>query len=585
MASSRLLPAGREQRSETPYLKLCVGVTAHRDLLPGEVPGIEQRLHVFFGDLARKFPDLPLQLLTPLAEGGDRLAARVALQRGIEIVAALPMRQADYEKDFGTQESIDEFRGLLDQAAAAITLPAVTAHEGNGREPSQRQLQYAQLGVFVSNHCHVLLALWDGRTNSDPGGTGQVVQYHLTAVMQGYSTAASAASLLADNENDLVFHVVCSRDRPGGEPLAGLEPLACAWFSSREQGRRFKELPAEYEILLGRFQRFVRDWKEKQEIVRDKSVSLLPDRPPATLPSGSEFTDRLFRAADALAVHYRQRVHGSLRAIYVLAGLMGLVFLAWSETGGPRYMVLVFLGLFFAGVVLHIIGSRREWHRKYLDYRALAEGLRVQLYWNLAGVVDSSKAGFAYDNFLQKQDVDLGWVRHVMRQASMYRVRGEEPDPAWVGWVAEEWVGRPGGGTGQLAWYSIKEKVNAGRYRRTELLGNLCLWAGIAVAALLFLAGSDADPQQWQLLMVLMGALPLVAGVWDAYSQKMAEKELIRQYAFMGRVFGKAGRLLEGATDIGLQRRVLQALGEAALEEGAEWLLIHRERPPEHGRL
>jgi hypothetical protein len=82
-----------------------------------------------------------------------------------------------------------------------------------------------------------------------------------------------------------------------------------------------------------------------------------------------------------------------------------------------------------------------------------------------------------------------------------------------------------------------------------------------------------------------MGVLPLVAGIWNAYSHKKAEKELIKQYGFMSRVFRKARKLLDETADITFQRQVLRALGQAALDEGAEWLLMHRERPLEHGRL
>ena len=53
----------------------------------------------------------------------------------------------------------------------------------------------------------------------------------------------------------------------------------------------------------------------------------------------------------------------------------------------------------------------------------------------------------------------------------------------------------------------------------------------------------------------------------------------------MRRVFGKAQRLVSESSDLAFQRQVLRALGQAALDEGAEWLLIHRERPLEHGRL
>ena len=47
----------------------------------------------------------------------------------------------------------------------------------------------------------------------------------------------------------------------------------------------------------------------------------------------------------------------------------------------------------------------------------------------------------------------------------------------------------------------------------------------------------------------------------------------------------KARKLLDSTGDVEFRRRVLKALGQAALEEGAEWLLIHRERPPDHGKL
>jgi hypothetical protein len=336
---------------------------------------------------------------------------------------------------------------------------------------------------------------------------------------------------------------------------------------------------------LDRLQRFARDWKDKKVRLQPRSISLLKKSKFLEPPPGAKKTDKFFQAADSLAIHYQQRVNSSLRAMHILAILMGLVFLVYTEFDGPGYMVLTFLGLFFAGVAVHIIGSSREWHRKYLDYRTLAEGLRVQLYWNLAGVVDASSAGFAYDNFLQTQDVDLGWIRHVMRKASLNRVRGRVADPHWVRWVIEEWIGEPVRSQGQLAYYSRKQMYNISRFRRTQMLGKLCLWAGITIAILLFLLGTDGRGHQRQVLLVLMGALPLVAGIWDAYSHKKAEKELIKQYGFMSRVFQKARRLVDQSDDIVFKRQVLKALGQAALDEGAEWLLMHRERPMEHGRL
>lgn len=568
-------------------MDLCIGVTGHRDLVEEEKPALEARLRVFFTSLAEQFPGLDLQLISALADGADRLSARVALDMGIELIALLPMEQSEYERDFSSAQSLSEFRSLLSEASQRIQLPPVAGVQSDSLEQggTARDRQYAQLGVFISNHCQVLLALWDNKPSDAVGGTAQVVRYHLTGAMEGFVEGQAAADLLANNENDLVFHIACSRQQEKGEPGNGLNPLDASWITSLHGREDSLNMPEEYRLMLDRLQEFDSDEEKYQDEIESSGYSLLNDLPPLDLPDGVEQANRHYRSADWLAMHFQKRVYMSLRSTYFLAALMGLAFLLYSEYTNLTWMVMLFLALFFTGVVFHFIGERRQWHRKYLDYRALAEGLRVQIYWNLSGVVDPAAAGFAYDSFLNKQDVDLGWIRHVMRSASMQRARGQAPKPGWVAWVIEQWIGHEDQGAGQLAYYSRKKLQNAVHHRRTGLLGQITLWSGIAVAFLLLLFGRDVSEEQMKILMILMGALPLIAGVRDAYAHKKAEKELIRQYEFMSRIFGNARQLLDQSGDLKFQRQVLRALGEAALEEGAEWILMHRERPLEYSGL
>jgi hypothetical protein len=105
------------------------------------------------------------------------------------------------------------------------------------------------------------------------------------------------------------------------------------------------------------------------------------------------------------------------------------------------------------------------------------------------------------------------------------------------------------------------------------------------IAVVLAVAAGWITFEQRHILLIFMGVLPLIAGVRDAYSHKKAERELIKQYRFMGKVFANARRLLVSSEDIAFRRRVLKAVGNAALEEHAEWILMHRERPLEHGGL
>jgi len=73
--------------------------------------------------------------------------------------------------------------------------------------------------------------------------------------------------------------------------------------------------------------------------------------------------------------------------------------------------------------------------------------------------------------------------------------------------------------------------------------------------------------------------------VREAYAYRKADKELIKQYRFMQRIFASARTALDRTRDPVEQRAILLALGDAALTEHAEWTLMQRERQVEQGKL
>lgn len=562
-------------------MHLTIGVTGHRDLVADEVPALKEKVRDFFVQLKTEFPDLDLQLITPLAEGSDRLVADIALEVGARLIVPLPMPQADYERDFSSPAAVEAFRRSL-KDARVINLRMLPEAQGQPMTESIRDRQYAQLGIFISNHSQVLLALWDGKRSDATGGTSGVVSYHLTGIMPGYSMADDSPNLLAENENDLVYHIVCSRGRPDGSPREDLQALQTVWITAHWGFESGDSMPLDYQVTLHRLQDYGRDIAKYRSRIEMEGVDLLENAPDLELPVGTRTISEQHRIADWLAIHFQKRISAGLIAIHIIGVVIGLIFILYSEIDGLDFLVNFFLLAFLVGLVLYKIGERRQWHRKHLDYRALAEGLRVQFYWSLAGVIDVQSAEFAYDNFLQKQDVDLEWIRHVMRNVSLARSRDNVPMTAWVDWVIEQWIGDESGGSGQLSYYRRKEKEKAARFRLTTALGKVTLWVGILIAIILSVAGSDMTGTQQKTLLILMGIFPLIAGIRDAYSYKKAEKELIKQYRFMSGVLANARRLLDSSDDPEFRRRVLRALGNAALEEDAEWILMHRERPLEH---
>lgn len=565
-------------------MHLTVGVTGHRNLVTEEIPALTQKVREFFLQLRNEYPDLTLQLVTPLAEGADRLVTDVAVGLGIELVIVLPMPQSEYEQDFSSPQAIAQLRGSLHEARV-IQLPPVRTDMEAAGELTDRQLQYAQLGVFVSNHCQILLALWDGKAGTKVAGTAGVVNYHLFSVMPGYSIVELSPNLLANNKNDLCYHIVCSRDQQDGQPEQGLEPLETTWITATHGRANGHQMPKDYATMLHRLQDYDMDTAKYLDEIAAQSFDLLKNAPDLDCPPGTIDIGKQHSIADWLAMHFQKRVSGCLIATHSIAVAIGLVFILYSELNGLDFLVNVFLLAFLVGYIVFKISERRDWHRKYLDYRALAEGLRVQFYWSLASVIDVRAAEFAYDNFLQKQDVDLGWIRHVMRNLSLTRSREQEPAPQWLGWVIKEWVGDGSSQNGQLAYYQRKRLEKAKRFKLTTMMGVLALWIGIIIAVILAVFGHEISNMQRQALLVMMGIFPLIAGIRDAYSYKRAEKELINQYRFMHGVFLNAKRMLDTSDDPKFQRRVLRALGSAALEEDAEWILMHRERPMEHSGL
>src|SRR5215469_15927105 len=111
-------------------LPLVIGVTGHRDLRDEDVPQLEAEVERIIAGLRSDYLDdgneTPIIILSALAEGADRLVARVALRQGARLIAPLPMPREEYRRDFepGLKPgNAAEFDALLGQAVAAPVVP------------------------------------------------------------------------------------------------------------------------------------------------------------------------------------------------------------------------------------------------------------------------------------------------------------------------------------------------------------------------------------------------------------------------------------------------------------------------------
>lgn len=153
-----------ESRSVAPSLR--VGVTGHRVLKEKTGHWVARQLDGLFSFVAGLPPSaVPRCALSSLANGADQMFAEAALRHGIPIEVILPF--ASFIDDFTEGSERDSYERLLSSAASTTRLPWEDRSSG----------AYLAGGLWVVDHCDLLIAIWNGEKAVGVGGTGDVVDY------------------------------------------------------------------------------------------------------------------------------------------------------------------------------------------------------------------------------------------------------------------------------------------------------------------------------------------------------------------------------------------------------------------------
>ncbi|MBA3512246.1 hypothetical protein [Sphingomonas sp.] len=395
--------SGGQHPPRVPFT-LCVGVTGHRlDALPPEylerLPGLVrealgQLVHCA-GTVRAEADDCfapdPTRLLfvSPLAHGADQIAAEVALELGFSLHAVLPFTLHDYRRDLingGAEERFDE---LVAMADTVLELPGT-------RE--QAMEAYVMAGRATVAHCDVLIAVWDGLAARGRGGTAEVVQL---AITRGTPVVHIAVDESPTRLLWSAFDPVVITERPDDmaqRPFdsAHVEQMLTALMlppvDPQERGflRRFATERArrirariEYPLLLAAagVKRFrpsqlkesnctaetAREWRGYRDSWLDRhsdsrSLDLLEDA---------------YSWSDRLAGHFAQTYRSGHVFNFVLGGLAVCLGLSAFMAPGAGLELAMIEFIITLGIIVNTqLGVRNEWHRRWLDYRQLAERLR-----------------------------------------------------------------------------------------------------------------------------------------------------------------------------------------------------------------
>ncbi|MFC1892853.1 hypothetical protein ACFLYR_02290 [Chloroflexota bacterium] len=284
-------------------------------------------------------------ILSPLAEGADRLVAREVLHLPTTVLEViLPMEKVDYIQDFETEKSKKEFEELLAEASSIRTLSPTTS----------RVEAYEQAGRYVVDQCDVLIAIWDGKSSAGRGSTQETVQY------------------AKDNSCPLVWIHAEDPSRIDVEMGRGLDTRP---FYDLDEYNSERVAPARFKSQFSRYAGFFAG--------EAKNAKLPSDRLRPTI----EYILSHYVRGDILALNYQHIYYRAEMLVYMLA-LAAVVIAAFQIIFMPdRPIILVseiLLMLSVLGIVY--VGKRRRWHKKWIDYRFLAERFRSAIFMAVASV-------------------------------------------------------------------------------------------------------------------------------------------------------------------------------------------------------
>jgi hypothetical protein len=379
----------------------------------------------------------------------------------------MPFARDTYEADFKHSEAsppaadddLRQFERLFERAGDNWL-----ALDGDP-EGKNRAYGYENVGRFVVRHSDVLIAIWDGMPAAGRGGTAEIVYYaagigvpvwwiHATDKTKPPVWITDLQDLrdplpAAASPKDRLKSYLDRQIRPPGP--VGMRPHGL--FEKMARWGKNRNFAPETEYYAEQPGSVARLWRVYNWLMRWAS-GCNPPWTEARRPKDkvAAYWFDLYEPADERAGEYAKRYRSTYVWIFILAAL-ALVFgsvanvahalfdaagvtnpdgrvVFWPHLEQAVVFFWTFLELVLLGliIVLVIFALRRDWHRRSIEYRLLAELCRKQQV--LAPLGNAVSVG-AVRHIVNRLDSDLGRNRSA---AEVDPAKG--PDrAAWVAWL------------------------------------------------------------------------------------------------------------------------------------------------------
>jgi hypothetical protein len=310
---------------------------------------------------------------------------------------------------------------------------------------------------------------------------------------------------------------------------------------------------------------------------------------------------QLYAIADTLAQDLQAQFKWDWKLLCVFGFIAFVSFAFFAHLGSEHKFYIVSYSLSFVVIFVLFARSMLGQHQaRFLDYRALAEALRVAVYWKLLGIgsrhldakagasghdaaIDTNPVGVIAHAYPIMQPSELAWVKICLRtierldKAEAVPVR--KVDPASHAIARRYWV------LGQYAYFGRAGVRHNNLAETIEAYSLVLLILSPFIFAPLLLMNVMHDwygEGHQHVFTIVIGLLPGVAAAFSGYAERLALKAQARQYDRMRMLFERAYELLPEKIEVGtaaLAHTLYHELGMEAMKENAEWVAIYRQRP------
>ncbi len=360
-------------------------------------------------------------------------------------------------------------------------------------DPDRRRRRYRATGEYIAAHSDLLLAVWDGqRDRGSASGTAAIVAAKQRGLTPGLLTVTSSFTWANTGP---VLHIPA---RASNTPTDAAVSSSLVLLPDRNSGGH-----KTFRARVSNLERFNHDGPSSAEEatrIGHTELGKMLDGSGLTEGGGaSGLRSRLVALASVRSQASGQARELDARKRRLMLGLCLMIagaavslhlFAHWHPPQGresaewPRTALLTAsLAFSIPALIWFLIYERAATESRRYDYRAIAEGMRVQIFWAAAGIW-GSVAG----NYMHRQGDELGWIRSAINSLAFpYQAWGLgfarlSPDErlASLRAIVAEWVKK------QAGYYGDNSRTSSELHHLFRALGWGCALAGLLHLLLLW---------------------------------------------------------------------------------------------------